>query len=134
MKALHSLFLAAALAPALLTLSAPAHAWGAQGHRLVAEIADTRLNPTAHLQHGRAGGCKRQKQNQSQMQDHILRRAIASGRWQLRRADAGFCLRLRARGKWKGEAGEGDGTVGAMDGAIEPPWMGCGGLMNLDTR
>ena len=30
MKALHSLFLAAALAPALLSVSAPAHAWGAQ--------------------------------------------------------------------------------------------------------
>ncbi|PTS80564.1 S1/P1 nuclease [Stenotrophomonas sp. HMWF023] len=50
MKALHSLFLAAALAPALLTLSAPAHAWGAQGHRLVAEVADSRLNPTARTE------------------------------------------------------------------------------------
>ncbi|WP_312709796.1 S1/P1 nuclease [Stenotrophomonas sp.] len=50
MKALHSLLLAAALAPALLTLSAPAHAWGAQGHRLVAEVADTRLNPTARAE------------------------------------------------------------------------------------
>jgi len=50
MKALHSLILAAALAPALLTLSAPAHAWGAQGHRLVAEVADTRLNPAARAE------------------------------------------------------------------------------------
>jgi len=50
MKALHSLFLAAALAPALLTLSAPAHAWGAQGHRLVAEVADSRLNPTTRAE------------------------------------------------------------------------------------
>ena len=50
MKALHSLFLAAALAPALLSASAPAHAWGAQGHRLVAEVADARLNPTARAE------------------------------------------------------------------------------------
>ncbi len=50
MKALHSLFLAAALAPALLSVSAPAHAWGAQGHRLVAEVADARLNPTARAE------------------------------------------------------------------------------------
>ncbi|KRG53936.1 S1/P1 nuclease [Stenotrophomonas maltophilia] len=50
MKALHSLFLAAALAPALLFVSAPAHAWGAQGHRLVAEVADARLTPTARAE------------------------------------------------------------------------------------
>lgn len=50
MKALHSLFLAAALAPALLSVSAPAHAWGAQGHRLVAEVADARLNPAARAE------------------------------------------------------------------------------------
>lgn len=50
MKALHSLFLAAALAPALLSASAPTHAWGAQGHRLVAEVADARLNPTARAE------------------------------------------------------------------------------------
>ena len=80
--------------------------------------------PAATIQHGRVGGCKRQKQNHSQMQDLILQPAIACSRWQLRNAVARFCLRLRARGKWKGEAGEGDGTVGAMDGAIEPPWMG----------
>ncbi|MCW8344303.1 endonuclease, partial [Stenotrophomonas sp. SG1] len=50
MKALHSLFLAAALAPALLSVAAPAHAWGAQGHRLVAEVADSRLNPAARAE------------------------------------------------------------------------------------
>lgn len=50
MKALHSLFLAAALAPALLSVSAPAHAWGAQGHRLVAEVADARLTPAARAE------------------------------------------------------------------------------------
>ena len=50
MKALHSLFLAAALAPALLSVAAPASAWGAQGHRLVAEVADARLNPAARAE------------------------------------------------------------------------------------
>ena len=47
MKYLHSLFLAAALAPALLSFASTAHAWGAQGHRLVGRIAETRLNPAA---------------------------------------------------------------------------------------
>lgn len=47
MKSLHSLFLAAALAPALLSFASTAHAWGAQGHRLVGRIAETRLNPAA---------------------------------------------------------------------------------------
>jgi len=50
MKALHSLFLAAAIAPALLSASAPAHAWGAQGHRLVAEVADSHLSPAARAE------------------------------------------------------------------------------------
>lgn len=50
MKSLHALFLAAALAPALLSLSAPAHAWGAQGHRLVAEVAEPRLTPAARAE------------------------------------------------------------------------------------
>ena len=47
MKPLHSLLLAAALAPALLSFASTAHAWGAQGHRLVGRIAETRLNPAA---------------------------------------------------------------------------------------
>ncbi len=47
MNVFHRLALAAALTPALLTLSTPAHAWGAQGHRLVARVASERLTPTA---------------------------------------------------------------------------------------
>ena len=40
------LFSGIILAAASLT-SAPAFAWGAQGHRLVARIAETRLDPVA---------------------------------------------------------------------------------------
>ncbi|MCL7713131.1 S1/P1 nuclease [Stenotrophomonas mori] len=38
---------------ALLLLPAPVFAWGAQGHRLVARIAETRLDPAARAETGR---------------------------------------------------------------------------------
>lgn len=36
--------------PMLVCLSAPAHAWGPQGHRLVGAIADAKLTPTARAE------------------------------------------------------------------------------------
>ncbi len=50
MKLLHPFLLAAALAPALFSLPSTAHAWGAQGHRLVGRVAETRLNDTARAE------------------------------------------------------------------------------------
>lgn len=50
MTFLRPLLLALAIAPALLAVSAPAHAWGAQGHRLVGRIAENELTPTARAE------------------------------------------------------------------------------------
>lgn len=45
-----SLFTSSALALALTLISTDALAWGAQGHRLVARVAESRLNPTARAE------------------------------------------------------------------------------------
>jgi len=50
MNSVRSLLLALAIASPLLTASAPAHAWGAQGHRLVGRIAEQGLTPTAQAE------------------------------------------------------------------------------------
>lgn len=50
MTSLRPFLLAAALAPALLSFSSTALAWGAQGHRLVGRIAESRLTPAARAE------------------------------------------------------------------------------------